>query len=119
QASQEMGLQQVLQKPALKRLEIFFDMISEKQKLIDEQPMKAIRSLVEDIDYESWLQEQSSNPKAAQFRIENVNYLLNNIETMLQRDEDKDLRAVIAKLILFDLLEQQEQEDDRSEERRV
>lgn len=112
QASQEMGLHQVLQKPALKRLEIFCDMISEKQKLIDEHPMKAIRSLVEDIDYDSWLQEQSSNPKAAQFRIENVNYLLNNIETMLQRDEDKDLRAVIAKLILFDLLEQQEQEDD-------
>lgn len=111
-AAQEVGLQQVLSSAALKRLDIFCDYINERLKTIDEAPISTVRKLIDDIDYEAWLHEQSSSPKAAQYRVENVNYLISNIETMLQRDEDSDFKSVIAKLILIDMLEQQEQEDD-------
>src|SRR5690606_35780441 len=89
-ACTDMGLQTLMQKASLKRLEMFHDMIHEAQVKIEETPMQAIRQLVDDIDYEAWLQEQSSSSKAAQFRIDNVQYLLNNIDTMLKRDEDND-----------------------------
>ncbi len=111
-AAQEVGLQQVLQKPALKRLEIFCDFINERLASLEERPIGTIRKLLEDIEYEAWLHEQSSSSKAAQFRIDNVNYLINNIENMLKKSEDEDFKSVIAKLVLIDMLEQQEQEDD-------
>lgn len=111
-AAQEVGVKQVLGTAAVKRLEIFCDFFNERLLTLDEKPIATIRKLIEDIDYEAWITEQSSNPKAAGFRIENVNYLINNIETMLSRDEDSDFKSVIAKLILIDMLEQQEQEDD-------
>ncbi len=109
---QDLGLQQTLQKPALKRLEMFSDMMQEKQTLMEEHPMQAVRSLLEEIDYEVWLQEQSSSSKAAEYRVANVQLLLSSIETMLNKEDDADLSSVIAKLVLFDLLEQQEQQDD-------
>lgn len=111
-AAQEVGLQQVLGKPALKRLAIFCDYINEKFLTLDEAPISTVKKLIADIDYEAWLQEQSSSTKAAQFRIDNVHYLIGNIETMLSRDEESDFRSVVSKLILIDMLEQQEQEDD-------
>ncbi len=110
-ACQEVGLKEHLQTALWKRLDIFADWFNEKQKVIDEKPVSTLRQMIADIDYDSWIREQSSSTKAAEYRIENVNFLLSNIEKMLQKDDEADFRSVIAKLVLFDLLEQQDQED--------
>ena len=110
-ACQEVGLKEHLQGALWKRLDIFADWFNEKQKVIDEKPVGTLRQILVDIDYDSWIKEQSSSSKAAEYRMENVNFLISNIEKMLQKDEEADFRSVIAKLVLFDLLEQQDQED--------
>lgn len=44
--------------------------------------------------------------------MENVHFLLNSIKAMLERDEEEvDLQGAIAKLVLQDLLDRQEEED--------
>lgn len=112
-ASQEMGLREFLKPPACKRIDIFTDWVKEKQIAIEEgNPVHAITKLLDDIDYEEWIREQSGSNKAAEMRYKNVLYLIDNIERMLEKDDESDFKSVIAKLVLFDMLEQQEQEDD-------
>ncbi|TQV70754.1 DNA helicase Rep [Exilibacterium tricleocarpae] len=79
--------------------------------------VQAIREMVEDIDYEGWLHQNASSAKVAERRMENVWYLVESIRKMLEQRGDEDsaddsqLEAAIAKLVLRDLLERQEEED--------
>src|SRR5690606_6272954 len=59
-----------------------------------------------------WVSQQASNPRIAEKRVENVWHLVKSIERMLEKDEDSDLESIIAKLVLIDMLEQQEEEDN-------
>jgi ATP-dependent DNA helicase Rep len=111
-ACQQTALKEHLQTALWKRLDSFADWFGERQQQIEEKPVSTLRQILVDIDYDDWLRDQSSSLKAAEYRIENVKFLISNIEKMLQNDEDADFRSVIAKLVLFDLLEQQEQEDN-------
>jgi len=73
----------------------------------------AIKQMIRDIDYENWLVEQSSSPKMAEKRMENVWQLVASIERMLEKAADEnDVETVIGKLILLDILEQQKEDDD-------
>jgi ATP-dependent DNA helicase Rep len=79
-----------------------------------------LQEMLEDMDYSGWLNQQSSSPKVAERRMENVNFLLSSISKMLSR-ADKEaaserasfgLKDAIANLLLQDILEQQQEEDD-------
>jgi len=75
--------------------------------------------MVTDIDYETWLYQNSNTPKAAQKRLENVFYLIDSLEKTLSRiDEDDDegnrIQDAVAKLVLRDLMERQEEDDDEA-----
>ena len=73
-----------------------------------------MRELITDMDYEGWLHQQANSPKIGEKRVENVWSLVASIQRMLEKDEDdnSDLESVIAKLVLIDMLEQQDEEDD-------
>lgn len=71
-----------------------------------------MKELITDMDYEGWVAQQASNPRIAEKRVENVWHLVKSIERMLEKDEDSDLESIIAKLVLIDMLEQQEDEDN-------
>ena len=72
--------------------------------------------MVHDLDYEAWLHQTSNTPNQAESRMKNVWFLLDNIERMLNKaeenGEDMDIEDAVSKLILRDMLEQQEQEDE-------
>lgn len=112
-AAQEFGLQQQLPAQPMQRLQKFVDTLEYTRQACEEHdPMRILRELVDDIDYEGWLHQNASSGKVAERRMENVHFLLKSIQVMLEKDDDStDLQAAIAKLVLRDLLDRQEEED--------
>src|SRR5699024_2919824 len=68
--------------------------------------------LITEVDYEGWLQQNAPSPRVAARQIENVRSQVASIERMMDKDEDADIETVIAKLVLHDMLEQEDSEED-------
>jgi ATP-dependent DNA helicase Rep len=122
-AIDEIGLKQQMPEASLKRLRRLSQWFKTLQRNIDNLGANAaIKEMLEDIDYLGWLNQNSSSPSIADRRMENVHFLLRSIDKEMlamseanndQSDESDSLEAVISKLILRDLLDQQsEQEAD-------
>ena len=111
----EFGLQGMLSPQIFQRLQQFSRLLEDARGLCDSgETMRALHQLVEDIDYLGWLHQNASNSKVAEKRFENVQFLLNSIQQHLRKsenDEALELDDVIAKLVLQDLLDRQEEED--------
>ena len=105
-ASQEIGLQGRLSETTFKRVEEFSLWM---QKL-----------MLEDIDYLGWLHQNASSPKIAERRMENIYFLIESVKNILNKSVEENitdastatLKDAISKLLLLDLLEQQEEADD-------
>ena len=108
----------------LQRLKRFKHWIqSVNRNIYDGNPMAAINEMLDDADYLSWLQQNASNDHVAQKRWENVQFLLAQLAQVIKRDEEENesengdsrIENAIAKLILRDLLdrEQEESADDK------
>jgi len=117
-ACQEFGLAEALgQKKALVTLQEFAQWLEHHTREILEttEPVPEIRKLLNDIDFEDYIREQAPTPQGAEARLENINFLLTSIQGMLNKaesEDDKNIEAVIRKLVLIDLLDQQAEEDD-------
>ncbi|MGB3385132.1 MAG: 3'-5' exonuclease, partial [Marinomonas sp.] len=87
-----------------------------RQRLEGASPVPIIEQMIFDMDYYGWIQDQSSSPKMAERRIENVRFLLESIQRMMEsaweEDETAGLDQAISKLLLIDMLERQEEEED-------
>ncbi|WP_257294613.1 DNA helicase Rep [Endozoicomonas sp. YOMI1] len=78
-----------------------------------EDPMQVIREMIADTDYENWLMQHSSTPAQAEKRMANVWFLVDALQQTLERgDEDRTVADAIARLILRDMLERNEEEED-------
>jgi len=80
-------------------------------------PIAALRSMVMDIDYETWVRGQTSSDKAADFRMGNVWFLIDALKNTLEKDEEGEMtiEEAIAKLVLRDMLERQQEEEEGAE----
>lgn len=119
EACHEVGLQAVLPKKGLERIREFCGWIDRvRNNCHTHDPIASIREMIEDIDYEGWLHQNASSPKVAERRMENVWYLIDSIGKTLQRNEDEskdneeNLNAAIARMVLMDLLERQQEEEE-------
>ena len=121
-AIDEVGLNASMPANNLERLKRFKHWIQRVNRHIyDGSPMVAINEMLDDIDYLGWLQQNASNDHVAQKRWDNVQFLLSQLAQVLKRDEeetengDSRIENAIAKLILRDLLdrEQEESADDK------
>ncbi len=119
EACHEVGLQAVLPKKGLERIRNFCLWLDRvRAHCHKNEPTTAIREMIEDIDYEGWLHQNASSPKVAARRMENVWYLVDSIGKTLERNEDEsknneeNLKAAIARMVLMDLLDRQQEEDD-------
>ncbi|MFO6088820.1 3'-5' exonuclease, partial [Pseudomonas aeruginosa] len=81
------------------------------------EPIAVLRSMVMDIDYENWLRQNASSDKVAEFRMSNVWFLIEALKNTLERDEEGDMtiEQAIAKLVLRDMLERQQEEEEGAE----
>ena len=117
-ASDEVGLQSILPKKGLERLREFTLWIHQVQRNCHSgDAIAAIHEMLEDINYEGWLHQNASSPKVAERRMENVKALIESIKNTMEKNEDEDqdgeerLNSAIAKMLLIDLLDRQEEED--------
>ena len=69
--------------------------------------------MIEDCDYENWLFQTTATPAGAEKRMGNVWFLVDSLQQSLERgDEDSTVEDAIARLILRDMMERQEEEED-------
>lgn len=111
----EMGLETHLAPRYVERLSRFKQYMDRvRERCYAEDPITALKELVADIDYEGWINQNSSSEKAAAYRMSNVWFLIDSIQTTLERDEEGQttFEEAIAKLVLRDMLERQEEEQD-------
>ena len=117
-ACDEMGIEQKLSEAAIARLRQFTTWMEKiGQRCESGEGIQAIKEMVEDIDYEAWLHQNSSSAAVAERRMANVYVLIDSVQSTLEKNEDEDstIQAAVAKLVLRDLMERQEEEDESME----
>ena len=117
QAVGEIGLEQVLNGKALDRVRRFSEWLRKTtERCYQEDPIPVIKQMFTDIEYDQWLYQNSNTPKAAEKRMENIWYLVDSLKSMIEADkgtaDEIGIDEAVSKLILRDMLEQQEEEDD-------
>ena len=117
EACSELGLEQVLKPAQVEKLRRFNHWLSEKyRQSITGDPIQTIRELIHDIDYEGWIYHNSTSDVVAEKRMQNVYFLVDSIRMTLERlqedDPDAGIEEAVARLMLLDMLDRQEEEDD-------
>ena len=113
-ACDELGLEQVLSSRAIKNLRHFTAWVSRiTDNMNNENFMTVLRSMVAELDYETWLIDNSKTPVIAEKRMENVNDLLSWIENVRDKaEEESSLGEIVNYLSLMNILERQEEENE-------
>lgn len=111
-ASEELGLQSLLSNRPYARLQEFAKMIGHYAQRAEQQdPVNAIRALVNEIQYTDWVRENSSSDAVAERRMENVNDLLEWLNALQNGElQEKTLSEMVSHLTLMDVLERQNEE---------
>ncbi|WP_261842639.1 DNA helicase Rep [Aliamphritea ceti] len=116
-ACDELGLEQVLPPAAVERLRRFNNWL---QGILEQcergDPINGIAKMIDDIDYTGWIMQNSSSDVVGEKRMQNVWILVDSLRSTLERlqedDPDAGIRETIARLILMDIMERQEEEDE-------
>lgn len=121
----ELGLREEIAAANLQRLEkfkVWFDGVIEN--CMGNKPVAAIREMIDDIDYEAWLHQNAASSAVADNRMKNVHLLIDQLDKVLNispadgedaLENDISVEDAIARLVLRDLLDRQEEEsaDDK------
>lgn len=78
-------------------------------------PMPLVRQMIIETGYIDYIKEDSKTPQQEKNRLDNIESLYQSIATLIDRaeeDEDKTIEAVIRKMMLLDMLEQQQEEEN-------
>ncbi|MFD1259061.1 DNA helicase Rep [Entomomonas asaccharolytica] len=113
-AASDRALLDTLDQRFVERLQRFTQwMDSIRQQCSQGDPIMALRSMVIDIDYESWLRQNASNDKVAEARMGNVWFLIEALKDTIERDEDGEMtiEEAISRLVLRDMLDRQAEEE--------
>ena len=115
-ACQEIGLEQFISGAALSRVREFGGWIEHlSQKSQQEDPIASVRQMVRDMEYQDWLLQTSSDPPMAEKRMANVETLITSLQTSLEKavakNDNADMGDAVARLVLMDLLERQEEDE--------
>ena len=95
----------------LKRLREFRSwMDGVRRRCSGERGVSGIRQMLRDIDYEGWLDSISSSEDVAERRMGNVYFLVDGLQRVMTEDA-VDLEEAISRLVLRDLMEQQDEEE--------
>ncbi|MEX9950310.1 DNA helicase Rep [Providencia alcalifaciens] len=114
-ASFDLGLEQTLTGKGLEALQRFTHWMEGLVRISEREPLIAVRDLLREMDYESWLYETSASTKAAEMRMKNVNQLFTWMSEMIEGDELNDpmtLNQVVTRFTLRDMMERGEDDED-------
>ncbi|MFT5709660.1 MAG: ATP-dependent DNA helicase Rep [Halioglobus sp.] len=113
-ACQRISTEQVSQAARLRLQEFGRWMATIRRSSEGDNGVSAIRQMIRDMDYEGWLNQLSSSEDVAQRRMSNVHFLVDSLQKVMST-EKVALDEAISRLVLRDLLEQQEEEDSSPE----
>ncbi|MGQ1457204.1 DNA helicase Rep [Acinetobacter baumannii] len=116
-ASSDQRLSMVLPKKAETQLHEFADFVSTftRELLEDDEPVPKVRQMMNEAGYIDYIREQSATPAQEKSKLDNIENLFSSIQNLINRAEDvdeKNIESVIRKLVLLDMLEQQQEEED-------
>ena len=116
-ACQEIGFEQFISGAALARVKEFGHWIEHlSQKSQQEDAIASVRQMVRDMEYQDWLLQTSSGPPMAEKRMANVETLISSLQSSLEKavakNDNANMGDAVARLVLMDLLERQEEEDE-------
>ena len=111
-AAYEMGLETVLPERAVTRLREFVEWLAAKSDQASRgDPLTAVRELIHEIGYETWLEDTCNDPKTAERRMGNVHELVEWLARMAEQEgDDASLADLVARMTLMDILDRQEEE---------
>lgn len=115
QASFDLGLEQSLKGKGLEALQRFTHWMGSIVRTSEREPLIAVRDLLREMDYESWLYETSTSTKAAEMRMKNVNQLFTWMSEMVEGDDLNDpmtLSQVVTRFTLRDMMERGEDDEE-------
>lgn len=119
-ASNELGLEQHLKPQHLDKLRRFrhwLDSIVKRWHQLDFGDV--VKEMIDELDYDSWLEQNSSSRPVADRRLANVWFLMDTIKRNLpedsQQDPVADLADALSRLMLQDMLERQQDEADKNQ----
>ncbi len=117
QACDEIGLQSLLSSRPYSRLQEFSRLIARfNLQAENEDPVQAIRGLINEIQYHDWVRENSSSDSVAERRMENVNELLEWLNALQNGElQEKTLAEMVNHLTLMDVLERQNEESSEDQ----
>ncbi len=110
-ATFEMGLSHILNERALTKLQNFTNWINLLSDNAERgNPVEVAKDLVKEIGYQNWLEEQSSDLKIAEKRMENVYELTDWLERLYRDEKGENLGELVAHMSLMDILERNKEE---------
>ncbi|WP_269915253.1 UvrD-helicase domain-containing protein [Acinetobacter sp. HY1485] len=86
-----------------------------RELLEDDQPVPLIRQMMVENGYIDYTREQAATPAQEKTKLDNIETLYTSIQNLINRAENVDeqnIESVIRKMVLLDLLEQQQEEED-------
>ena len=80
-----------------------------RQRCLSGDPISGVRQMIRDMEYRDWLDSISSSDEVAERRMANVDFLIDGLARVI-REEEVGIDEAISRLVLRDLMEQQEEE---------
>jgi ATP-dependent DNA helicase Rep len=116
-AAGDQRLTMAIPKKATTQLAEFSDFISNftRNLLEDDEPVPIIRQMMLEAGYIDYIKEQAATPAQEKTKLDNIEVLYSSIQSLINRAEDvdeKNIESVIRKMVLLDMLEQQQEEED-------
>lgn len=112
-ACSELGLKQKLADKAALRLEKFRDWIVDTADRVERGDTFAVlETMIDQIGYKQWLQENSNSREAAERKLKNVFELIDWLKRIADREEGAtpSLAEIVAKIMLMDILDRNQEE---------
>ena len=111
------GLAHVLPSKSYSTLKEFGDFIEHYTRELDQHPdpVPIVRQMIDETGYIDFVRSDSKTPQQEKNRIDNIDMLYTSIQSLINRaeeDEDRTIDTIIRKLVLLDMLEQQQEEEN-------
>lgn len=110
-------LHTVLPKKATTTLQDFYQFIDHYTKELyqHDDPVPLVRQMIDETGYIDMVKADAKTPQQEKNKLDNIETLYTSIQSLINRAEDeneRNIEAVIRKLVLLDMLEQQQEEEN-------